>query len=125
MTPNHGLNDVKHVTAASAADEYSGDPLAPARGVVNGVLLGVLGWALIIAVAVLLFGGGYIAGEDAAIERLEAKERSVRTAQRELGLQIAEGWQDGYAAGRASVVCLGGFRVDSATRKLVDVGGVR
>jgi hypothetical protein len=118
-----GLNDVKHVTAE--ADDA--DNLGAARGLLAGVAAGALLWLPIgLAVAVLV-AGGYLAGEGAAIERaaatlqqaVEHDERAAAT-QREAGLRAAQAWNDGYAAGRASVICLGGLRMDRATGQWLD-----
>lgn len=119
---NHtGLNDVKHVTAASAADEYSDDDdLAPARGMVNGLVMAVILWAAVGIAVFTLVGGGYVWGEDIAIERLQDKQSEVLRHQLALDSRVADAYRDGQLAGRSSVMCLGGFAVDRDTGKLLE-----
>ncbi|WP_290890611.1 hypothetical protein [Arenimonas sp.] len=75
-------------------------------------------------VAVLLFGavlaamaclGGYIWGEDNAIERLQAREQAVAAREKALKVDTSAAFSDGWVAGRDSIGCLGGFRIDART----------
>lgn len=83
------------------------------------------GGLFVLLLAVVLMSvscvGGYTLGEDAAIARLQERQSAVAKREKALQVDTSAAFSDGWTEGRASIGCIGGFRVDSRTGKALQL----
>lgn len=80
----------------------------------GGGLVLLVGLVVVMSVSCV---GGYTLGEDAAIERLQGRQAAVAQREKALKVDTSAAFSDGWTEGRASIGCIGGFRIDARTGK--------